>query len=275
MTRPITLRVAVASASFACLALLRCSAFSEDGAGSSGAAPVDGAAEGQPVEASVSDAGPGDAHAADAAPRRACDAGCPGTAGPCEVRVGELCIDATEVTNADYAAFVAARGNTVIPAGAPCGDVLVKNVVARPDPRLPISAVTFCEARAYCIYAGKHLCGSLAGGPTNPTKAATLESAWLYACTAGTGATTIRSGHCQLDATAPAPSGTTCEGSPAGLFDMVGNVFEWIDSVDDAGTGANFVGGGYKQPSSSDCTYVSGGPIGLTALDVGFRCCSP
>ena len=194
------------------LSLLRCSGFSEDGAGSSGGAPVDGAAD-------------------------------------------------------------AARRNTVIAAGAHCGDVMVKNVGTRPDPLLPVTGVTFCEARAYCIHAGKHLCGHVAGGPTVSTKTTTLDSAWYYACTAGTGMTTILDGPCQRDA--PAPSGTTCEGSAKGLFDMVGNVHEWIDSVDDAGTGANFVGGGYAQPSNSDCSFVSGGPIGLRAPDVGFRCCSP
>ena len=275
MTRPYTLRVAVASASFACLALLRCSAFSEDGAGSSGGAPVDGAADAPAVEASALDGRPNDADAGDAAPQHACDSSCPGTAGPCGVRVGMLCIDATEVTNADYAAFMAARRNTMIAAGPPCGDVLVKNVGTRTDPLLPVTGVTFCEARAYCIHAGKHLCGHVAGGPIVSTQTTTTDSAWYYACTAGTGVTTILNGHCQLDAAAPAPSGTTCEGSAKGLFDMVGNVLEWIDSVDDAGTGANFVGGGYPQPSNSDCSFVSGGPIGLTAPDVGFRCCSP
>src|SRR5262245_31170026 len=35
--------------------------------------------------------------------------GCPGTAGPQMVDVGSFCIDATEVTNAQYAAFVQAN----------------------------------------------------------------------------------------------------------------------------------------------------------------------
>jgi sulfatase modifying factor 1 len=273
MGRPHTFRVVIASASFACLALLRCSAFSENGAGSSGGAPLDGPAEAQPLEASALDAGATDA--ADAMPPRGCDSGCPGTAGPCEVRVGSVCIDSTEVTNADYAAFIAAKQGAVIDAGAPCGAVTVKNVGTRADPLLPVTAVTFCEARAYCIHAGKHLCGHVAGGPIAPSRTTTLDSAWYYACTAGNDTTTILSGACQLDAAAPARSGSTCEGSAAGVFDMVGNVHEWVDSLDDAGTGANFAGGGYSQPADSNCSYLSGGPIDLAAPDVGFRCCSP
>jgi sulfatase modifying factor 1 len=137
-----------------------------------------------------------------------------------------------------------------------------------------VTGVTFCEARAYCIYAGKHLCGDVAGGPTTPANVGTLQSAWYYACTAGTGQTTVVSGTCQLGKNGPARAGTTCEGSPPGVFDMVGNVHEWVDSVDDAGTGANFVGGGYTQPADSGCGYVSGASIDLRAPDVGFRCCS-
>ncbi len=277
MDRPRTFRfrVVFASAGFAGLALLRCSAFSENGAGSSGGV-ADAAAEAEPVEASALDAGADGAHAdaADAEPPRACDSGCAGTAGPCEVRTGSLCIDATEVTTGDYAAFVAKKQNTPIVAGSPCGAVVVKNVGTRPDPLLPVTGVTFCEARAYCIYAGKHLCGDVAGGPTTPSKVGTLQSAWYYACTAGSGQSTVLSGRCQLGMNEPARAGTTCEGFTPGVFDMVGNVHEWVDSVDDAGTGANFVGGGYRQPTNSNCGYVSGGSIDSMLPDVGFRCCS-
>jgi sulfatase modifying factor 1 len=275
MDRPRTLRIGGAIASVACLALLRCSAFSEDGVGSSGGM-ADAAAESEPVDASALDAGAdgAPADAADAEPPRACDSGCAGTAGPCEVRVGTLCIDATEVTNADYATFVAKNQATPIVAGSPCGAVVAKNVGTRPDPLLPVTGVTFCEARAYCIYAGKHLCGDVGGGPTSPANVGTLQSAWYYACTAGTGQGTVLSGQCQLDTTEPARAGSTCEGSPKGVFDMVGNVNEWVDSVDDAGTGANFVGAGYMQPTSSNCGYVSGESITAKFPDVGFRCCS-
>ena len=272
MDRPRTVRVVGAIAS---VALLRCSALSENGVGSSGGM-ADAAAESEPVDAAALDARADGAYedAADAEPPRACDSGCAGTAGPCEVRVGTLCIDATEVTNADYAEFVAKKQNSVIVAGSPCVPVVVKNVGTRQDPLLPVTGVTFCEARAYCIYAVKHLCGDVGGGPVSPANVGKLQSAWYYACTAGSGQSTVLSGQCQLDTTDPARAGTTCEGSAKGVFDMVGNVNEWVDSVDDAGTGANFIGGGYRQPTSSNCGFVSGESIAARFPDVGFRCCS-
>jgi sulfatase modifying factor 1 len=262
--------------------LLRCTSFAD-----SSAVIADGGADGGAAEATVADAH-GAADAADATdagqPGDAAfdssthcgDMTCPGRAGPCSVRIGSLCIDATEVTVADYTAFVAEKHGTFIDAGAPCNSVEVKVVGSRPDPALPVTAVTFCEARAYCIHAGKHLCGHIAGGTIAPTRSTTLDSAWFYACTGGTGVvTTNLGGKCQLGAAGPVSSGTSCQGGVPGLFDMVGNVFEWTDALDVAQTGAQFVGGGFVQPVGSDCAYVSGESIDYTAADVGFRCCSP
>jgi sulfatase modifying factor 1 len=271
-----TMAVVAAAASFT---LLRCTSFGDSSAPTSDGGADEGAADASSDVAvdpsDAADAGqPGDA-ALDTSTHCG-DVTCPGRAGPCSVRIGSLCIDATEVTVADYTAFVAEKQDTFIDAGAPCGSVKVKVVGSRPDPTLPVTGVTFCEARAYCIHAGKHLCGNIAGGTIDPTKSATLDNAWFYACTGGTGVTpTSISGQCQLGAVGPVSSGTSCQGGVPGLFDMVGNVFEWTDSLDVAETGAQFAGGGFLQPAGSDCGYVSGGAIDFKAADVGFRCCSP
>lgn len=95
---------------------------------------------------------------------------CPGSGGPTPVRIGASCIDSTEVTNAQYAAFLAAVGNT--PAqSAPCtGNTSFVPAAGWPAASGTASVVEidWCDAFAFCAWAQKKLC---------------TGSTWKAACT--------------------------------------------------------------------------------------------
>ncbi|MBX3209214.1 MAG: SUMF1/EgtB/PvdO family nonheme iron enzyme [Labilithrix sp.] len=214
-----------------------------------------------------------------------CDSGCPGSGGPCAVRAGPTCIDATEVTVADFRAFTESVQGTTLEVGAPCPPVTVGLLGARPDESLPMTQVSFCEARAFCAWAGKRLCGKVGGGPiptTGPSSGPTTQqAAWFNACTGGTADPhpLLSDGGCQLGASGPRAAGSGCQGGVRGLVDMVGNVWEWIEYVGerDGATPAVFmIGGGYGHPpTSTTCGSLVQATLPFRGPDVGFRCCSP
>ncbi|MCW5837624.1 MAG: SUMF1/EgtB/PvdO family nonheme iron enzyme [Labilithrix sp.] len=268
---------AIVSAVALAAVLVRCSSFEGvpgDVAGD--ASELDGASAGD--EAASSDA-PADA------PLEAgrCDSGCPGTGGPCGVRAGPTCIDAREVTVADYRVFTESVQGTSIDVGAPCDPVTVDLVGARPDDSLPMTDVSFCEARAFCAWAGKSLCGKVGGGSLSgePLYVVTSQQgAWFNACTGGTSSDhpLLSDGGCQLGGTSPRAAGPGCQGGVPGLVDMVGNVWEWIERVEenDAGPMTYLIGGGYgNEPGATTCRSLLYATFPFRSHDVGFRCCSP
>jgi formylglycine-generating enzyme required for sulfatase activity len=230
------------------------------------------------------------------APSRGCPAGLPGpafvqVAAPAGSAVTHYCIDATEVTNAQYAQFLAAgypvsaqdpwcAWNTSYtpPSGWP----------AVGKDNYPVVYVWWCDAFAYCKWAGKHLCGRIGGGQNGYSAYADASaSEWFNACSASgtraypygnTFATTACNGIPRgLGNLVAAGSEPACVGGFPGLFDMSGNVDEWDDSCNGQ-TGVN------------DACRVRGGSIdsdanGLRCDDsnnvnrdaaanwLGFRCC--
>lgn len=231
--------------------------------------------------------------------------GCPGTAGPNTVRVpgGQdgFCIDRTEVTNADYASFLAAvpSARADLTTGKPCEfkTNYTPNVwpPAASQDAVPVTTVDWCDAYAFCAWAGKRLCGRVGGGASATASLGESTSQWFSACShAGDNrypyVGSYDSSRCRtpgIFTQAPFVVATAggCEGGYVGLFDMSGNVAEWEDACDasgGSGDGCAARGGSYLQRNYSDITgasYACDARLILArntrATDVGFRCCGP
>jgi len=191
---------------------------------------------------------------------------------PCHrVPVAAFRIGRTQVTNAEYAMFVAASGYPAPshwPDGAPTAD----------QESHPVSYVSWEDARAFCAWAGGLL----------PTEAqwervarGDDERAWPWGNDAPT-----------LERATFAASGTSAVGlhvagaSPFGALDLAGNVWEWTTSAyraypyhaadgreDDESPEPRVVrGGAYSHgPGEIRCSYRHGMLPGAVDHYVGFR----
>lgn len=195
-----------------------------------------------------------------------------------------FCIDSTEVTNTEYDSFLAATDGgapSALDAGAApdgcAGNLSFVRAAPQPtgdDGAFPVASVDWCDAYAFCRWAGKRLCGK-----TVQTDASTGE--WFAACTNG-GLRThpygngYDAGACNEDSTGVGSAKAVatfpgCQGGVPGIFDMNGNVTEMIDSCDTATCRA--VGGYYFQPTPS-CSVASDIPRTGSGPETGFRCCA-
>jgi len=231
---------------------------------------------------------------------------------------GAYCIDETEVTNGDYDRFVKANQSIAqqIPTCATANTSYVPSGAWPPDQPLsvgypiPVRYVDWCDAYAYCKWAGKQLCGAIGGG-SNPVASATdhQKSAWFNACSAQNANTypyagtfdpnrcwTSPLGHADSGAlSGPMPVSTfqndgsyssipveafyrSCQGGATGLYQMSGNVAEWEDScTGTASTDDCLVrGGSWLANNDNNAVACSGKEqVGrmVPRADIGFRCC--
>jgi sulfatase modifying factor 1 len=225
------------------------------------------------------------------------DAGCPTGRGPAMLHLfGSLCVDETEVSSKQYKPFVADFDAGRAPAQSPdCAS----NVSVTPlDPSTlmtpsldtddPVDRIDHCDARLYCEWAGKHICGRRDGTSAVITAAdannATIGE-WYAACSQNGATTSVpasanlaqnsipgRDADGQVTVGADPPGGPTYAGRI--LRHIVGNVAEWADGCDGSG---NCIarGASVKTPSSpTDCTTRTT-PLRMDRrADLGFRCCA-
>jgi formylglycine-generating enzyme len=231
---------------------------------------------------------------------------CKGTAGPTGVVVGDAgyCIDRTEVTVGQYREFLTARAGDTSDQPPECAwnTTFVPRYGMRPvaDNLSAIAWIDYCDARAFCAWAGKRLCGAIQGPrlrveETNDPS----RSAWYHACShdddgqhiypygntydpnacAGEGLESADGG------AMPAGSLATCEGGYPGIFDLSGGLREWEDACEpfDASSVDAAValrcrqrgGAYYDVPEVLKCNHPADAPADDQNGGVGFRCCSP
>ncbi|MFW5739361.1 MAG: formylglycine-generating enzyme family protein, partial [Myxococcota bacterium] len=211
------------------------------------------------------------------------------------------CIDATEVTQGQYAAFLQAGtgtnsqpnycewNNNYQPATSG-GDCTSSSFAPSTHPDRPVVCIDWCDAAAYCAWAGMRLCGAIGGNSTdfdNNTSAA--ASQWHNACTAS-GANVYAYGSAfeplscngqDYGAAASVPVGQasacTAESAPfSSLRDMSGNVWEWEDACEsykNKHDKCHGRGGGYATATLS-CSQKLTVSRSTVRADLGFRCCN-
>jgi formylglycine-generating enzyme required for sulfatase activity len=210
---------------------------------------------------------------------------------------GPMCIDATEVTNEQYAAWLAKSPST---SGQPsyCAWNTTFAPTASWPPaagkeKHPVTAVDWCDAYAFCAGNGKRLCGKLGGGSNAYADYADpAKSVWYRACTSAgkyafpygnTYSTTACNGLDKgLNATVPVGSLATCQSPEVdykGVFDLSGNVLEWEDSCNGATGSADScrMRGGFFQNSQTyvRCDGARASTRKDTFVGTGMRCCGP
>ena len=226
------------------------------------------------------------------------DGACPSGRGPTMVKLdGKTCIDTTEVTVAQYRAFFDSVDAGSVTQIAECSwntSFLPSGGVPGPTKDTnPIAQINWCQAQAFCAWAGKSLCGAFDGGPYPfASFAQATQSVWMSACSAnGTknypyGAT-FEAGACNIatiDASAnvaPVTSFTACTGSLPGMFDMVGNIKEWDNACSPSGDAAadqcRRRGAGFDDPgnpANKTCAWDETDTRDHQSFTSGVRCCA-
>lgn len=212
----------------------------------------------------------------------------------------KFCIDAREVTRAEYDTFLAAAPTDPQPDYCDWN----KSYDALPSTfggNFPITGIDWCDAIAYCSWAGKHVCGAITDGKILADESA-AKSQWTFACLNGDGAATTgyptgpsapAAGVCRLGGvSAPAAVQThlMCKGTTAPwdrVFDLSGNAAEWdgagcfLSGLKPGTTPEQrrFIDCGVRGGSyfndivSGRCITGVSRPIDERDEKIGFRCC--
>jgi hypothetical protein len=264
-----------------------------------------------------------------------CEANCGGGgASPCALRPGmrgtegilvtpplgpAFCIEPTEVTVAQYYELYESASFPLSPDPTPpdCGPetnpvtiptntrdwfapspTTVSYYANNPQERdRPIQGIHWCQAQAYCVWAGKHLCraGDGLSRIDHEVEGWNLSTQWYYACRGAADlaygyAQSYASGVCNDDnptpdnnaETSPVTQPAGCVSTwPSGvIFNMSGNVQEFEDNCDPV-SGLCVMRGGALSLRDEGDLLTCAGPSSpkadwhrMTRLDLtGIRCC--
>lgn len=201
------------------------------------------------------------------------------------------CVDAMEVTNEDFAKFLAAKPSVKDqPSECQWKKSFEPNnfPAATGEEKHPVVGVDWCDAHAYCAWAGKNLCGQIGGGSLPP---AALDdpkkSQWFNACSQGGARRYPYGGTYDEEAcnglqygafeAIAVGSAKECEGGLGGLFDMSGNVLEWENSCEgkEGQTDPCLLRGGSYQSDRTSllCSHPEKAGRSQRSPTIGFRCC--
>lgn len=218
-----------------------------------------------------------------------------------------FCIDRTETTQSAYVAFLLDVGNASgIEQPEACAfntelthtpDASCPSFTTSSD--LPVWCVDWCDARAYCAWADKRLCGKIGGGALTPLDPGLVaQDEWYFACSRAYQRTypygdDPQPGYCNIpeentpgnpdDNSDRAAVGSfeQCEGGFDGMFDMQGNVTEWTDWCAGPGDGSGdencYLRGGHTFGTaeywSCDSLNEQEPRNEADRREAGFRCC--
>jgi formylglycine-generating enzyme required for sulfatase activity len=220
-----------------------------------------------------------------------CPAGLPGPAlvSSTTATQSPFCIDSTEVKNADYAEFLASKPNPSSQTGACASNTSFTPPFNWPakDPNRPVVNVDWCDATAYCAWAGKELCGAPGRAAAPPHDFANAQtSLWLGACSS-LGALTYPYGasfdpaRCNGQAfgaaeTLDVDQPPACTNASSPIHDMSGNAWEWENACEgDGATDRCRVRGGSFRSDEFSLVCSASTLVDRNTLfdDFGFRCC--
>ena len=127
--------------------------------------------------------------------------------------------------------------------------------------KVPETNVSWVEAKIACIDAGKRLC---------------TRQEWQAVCRGGSRNTypygdAYDKKQCATEGAKPYKSGTFKKCGSSGVYDMVGNVWEWVE--DKQGDYPVMMGGSYNDGKDAHCDQSVPGTMAAKAPDAGFRCC--
>jgi len=253
-------------------------------------------------------------------------ASCAGLPGPAMVEVSapigvKYCIDRTEVTQQQYKKFLAEVATKPGSEHTDCSANATYQPEQNPSskegsdchigsswtpdetPNRPMQCIDWCDAVAYCVWAGKRLCGKIGGGRLMAASGFDLssnpafdpeQSQWHNACTQG-GKTIYPYGDtydplaCEgRDAAKDGDGGvlpkkdvaarTGCRGSRAPfdtISDMSGSVWEMTDEclVWNGQVECAARGGGRSTVDKLSCRSWSVQSTAQSMDGLGFRCC--
>lgn len=172
--------------------------------------------------------------------------------------------------------------------GPSCGDASGASELPVPDPHWPVRCVDWCDARAFCAFAGERLCLDVPHVHSDWAADGDIDE-WSLACknldstgypwgrekSEGRCNTSSRSPDCGPWATGREPR---CA-SRAGVVDLIGNVAEWVSgcepsSLEPRGRACLTMGGGFDGTASSCDESEMSRTIETRLPSLGFRCCA-
>lgn len=208
---------------------------------------------------------------------------------PGMVSAGTYCIDRAEVTRREYHLFSLDQVSPSTVDSCHWKTSFTAGSVGADDFDLPIDDVDWCDAKGYCEWAGKRLCGKIGGGGALVDDviytADPNTDEWYRVCSRGGTSKypygkTYDAARCNFSM-----NGVTAAGqypgctTPDGVVDLLGNSWEWENACDDSATSdlehvkcAHRGGSTYSDPAV--CTESVSQVRSFHAGDLGFRCCA-